>query len=144
MPTADVAGFVAAQANLRATLGAPITFKVPIAEVWPEGTKINPDTGEPYDSTIKPTSDPYTDVVKTCLIILKQGSPLRPQPDTVSSPLGEVSGMDIIIDISTGDYEDVEDASEMLAQGKLYRIREAKPFSLAGQGYRYLIYGMEK
>lgn len=144
MASPNIEGFVAAQANLRGLMGQAVIFKVPVAQVWPGGTKINPDTGEPYDATIKPTNAPFTEVVKTALVILKQASPLRPQSDTRDEPSGEMSGMDIIIDISTADFADVKDASEMVVNGLAYRIRETKPFGLGTVLYRYLIYGMER
>lgn len=140
----DTPSFIEAQAALRAEMGAPVTFKVPVKPVWPEATKINPNTGEPYDATINPTSAPFTEVVKTCLIILKQGSPLRPQSDTQAAASGEMSGMDIILDLAASDYVEVENASEMTVNGLPYRIREFKPFSLGGVLYRWLVYGMQR
>lgn len=139
----DVPAFIEAQANLRVTLGAPVTFKVPVAKTWPGGTKINPDTNLPYDATIQPTSATFTEVVKTCLVILKQGSPLRPQSDAEIVALGEMSGMDIILDLAAVDKPEVEAASQMVVNTLTYHIREFKPFSLGGILYRWLVYGEE-
>lgn len=144
MAAPNVEGFIAAQANLRSQLGSPVIFKVPVAATWPEGTKLNPTTGEPYDATIKRTNAAFTEVTKTALIILKQASPLRPQSDSEQEPSGEMSGMDIIIDLAEADYVAVEDASEMVVNELTYRVRETKPIGLAGQRYRRLIYGMER
>lgn len=143
MATANIQGFIDAQASLRTMFGAAVTFKVPVTKTWPEGTKINPDTNLPYDSTIQETSAEFTDVVKTCLIIAKQGSPLRPQADTRTTAAGDLSGMDIILDIAEADKEDVNEAVEMIVNTLTYRIEEMKPFSIAGEGYRWLVYGME-
>lgn len=144
MAAPNVEGFVNAQADLRARLGSPVVFKVPVVPTWPGGTKLNPTTGEPYDATIKRTNPPFTEITKTCLVILKQASPLRPQSDSQQEPTGEMSGMDIIIDIADADYADVENASEMVVNGLTYRVREAKPIGLAAERYRRLIYGMER
>lgn len=141
-PSVDT--FIERQAYLRETTGSPVVFKIPVAAVWPGGTKLNPTTGEPYDATIKPTSAAFTDVTKTVGIILKQGSPLRPQPDTQFSAAGEMSGMDIILDVAESDYPDVEAATEIVANGLTYRVEEAKPFSIHGIIYRRLIYGEER
>ncbi len=140
----NATAFVEADKNLREKLGTNITFKVPVAPVWPEHIKINPDTGEPYDPTIERTNDPFTEVVKKCLVILKQGSPLRPQADTMQAASGEMSGMDIILDLGSYDYADVVDASEMTVNGFAYRMREFKAFSLGETIYRYLVYGQER
>ena len=55
-----------------------------------------------------------------------------------------MSGMDIILDVAQADYEEVEEASEMIINGLEYRVREVKPVSLGGVLYRYLIYGQER
>lgn len=144
MPAPSVPGFVAAQDRLRSLLGKQVVFRLPVAATWPEGTKLNPDTGEPYDATIEPTGPAFTEVTKTCLVIIKEASPLRPQTDTETAASGEMSGMDIILDVAVADYPEVEDATEMTVNGLDYRIREAKPFSLAEEKYRWLIYGMQR
>lgn len=103
-------------------------------------TKINPDTELPYDSTVERTNAAYVDITKTCIIIKKQASPLRPQADTQLTAEGEGSGVDTIIDIGGADYEDVEDATTVTMEGFDYRIRESKPFSIGGKIYRFLVY----
>jgi hypothetical protein len=138
---ANTPGFVEAQESLRSVLGAPVIFKIPNEKTWPEGTKINPDTGYPYDSTIKQTDAEFTEMTKTCLVILKQASPLRPQSDTMIEASGEMSGMDIILDVAHTDYLDIEGAVQMTVNGLDYKVREAKPVQIAGQIYRELVYG---
>lgn len=141
--TPDVSGFVAAQARLREQGGATVVFKVPIEKTWPPETKLNPANGLPYDSTIKQTSQEFRDVPKSCLIIAKQGSPLRPQADTHSEPAGDLSGMDIILDLADADKPDVEEATQMVVNELTYRVEEMKPFSLSTTRYRWLVYGQE-
>lgn len=142
--TPSVEAFVAAQSNMRSLLGTTAQFLIPLGAVWAEGTRINPDSGLPYDATIQPVGDAFTTVEKTILIIVKQGSPLRPQSDTFWEQAGDMTGMDIIVDIDASDMADVEDASEMTINGLRYKIEEAKPFSMASTLYRYLIYGKER
>lgn len=140
----DVTGYVASAQRLREQLGTLATFEIPVNPVWPEGTKINPDTELPFDPTIKPTSGEFTTVEKMVLIILKQGSPLRPQSDTYWEQVGEMSGMDIIVDMAPADWATVELASEMVVNGLTYKIQEAKPFSIGDTLYRWLVYGKER
>lgn len=145
LSSADLAGFIAAQDELRSSAGTPAQFGVPTVPQWPAGTKINPDTGEPYDATVVATNPPYDMVEVTVLIIEKQGSPLRPQADQSWSPSGLREGMDIILDVATADYEaTVAEASMFTVLGQDYSIEEAKPFGIGGQVYRYLVYGAEK
>jgi len=140
-PTAD---FIAAQDGLRSTFGTVVQFLVPTVATWPAGTKINPDTGEPYDSTAVRANAGFTSTDIKVLVILKQGSPLRPQADTHFDPVGMQSGMDIIIDVGAADWQSVSGASEMTVVGLHYKIEEAKVFALGGIVYRYLVYGMQK
>lgn len=142
--TPDIAGFIAASQELRTNFGSTVTFHVPNAPAWPAGTQINPDTGRPYSPMVKQTNPEYTDVTKTALIILKQGSPLRPQADERFTEAGLLSGMDIILDLDATDQAAVEGATEFTVNGDTYTLEEWKPFSLANQVYRYLVYGMEK
>lgn len=136
--------FIEASNRLREQLGTNVQFQIPTAPVWPEGTAIDPDTELPYDAAIAQTNDVFTVVEKKILVILKQGSPLRPQADTYWEPGGDMAGMDIIIDINGGDYADVEAGTEMIVNTLRYKIEECKPFSIAGEIYRWLIYGKER
>lgn len=92
---------------------------------------------------VKRTNPEYNDTTKRVLLILKQGSPLRPQADTQWSEIGLMSGMDIILDLDSVDYPDVAAASKFTVQGLTYELKEFKPFSVANENYRYLIYGQE-
>jgi hypothetical protein len=142
--TPDITGFQTEARNLRENFGSPVTFHVPQAPTWPAGTRINPDTGKPYSPMVEQTNAEFADVVKTALVILKQGSPLRPQADSHWDEVGLMSGMDIILDVDSDDYADIEDATEFTIFELRYTVEEFKPFGLAGQLYRYLVYGMEK
>jgi hypothetical protein len=141
--TPDIAGFMAASRQMRELFGSPVTFKVPQDPVWPAGTAINPDTNQPYDAMIVRTNPPDVEIVKTCLLILKEGSPLRPQSDVRYQPVGVLEAMDIILDVDSADWPDVSSASDFTVNSKTYVVEEFKPFSLNGQLYRYLVYGAE-
>jgi hypothetical protein len=142
--TPDLAGFFAATRQHRAAFGSPCVFHVPVVAAWPGGTKINPDTGRPYDATAVRTNAGFTDITKTVNIILKQGSPLRPQADAQFEEAGMLSGMDIILDLDAADYAAVQGAVEFTIVTLNYKLEEFKPFELGGTMYRYLVYGMEK
>lgn len=143
-PVMDIPGFVAATKRLRAEAGQQVVFSVPTVPTWPTGTRLNPDTDEPYDVMVVRANAAFTTVTLRVLVILKQGSPLRPQADTQFSQAGELSGMDIILDVDAEDYPSVQDASEFLVNLKTYRVEEWKPFGLGPTLYRYLLYGMER
>lgn len=142
--TPNIAGFIAAQDDLRRQFGTDATFRQPVDAEWPDGTRINSDTGRPYDATAVRTNDEFTETTITVLIILKQGSPLRPQADTHWDQVGLMSGMDIILDVANEDWDSVSEASEFVCQGITYELEERKPFSIANTPYRRLVYGMQK
>lgn len=142
--TPNLPAFFAAAKRLRSNFGSDCVFHVPVVAAWPGGTKINPDTGRPYDATAVRTNAGFTNVTRKVLIILKQGSPLRPQADARFEEAGLLSGMDIILDLDADDYAAVQNAVEFTINGLNYKLEEWKPFELANTRYRWLIYGMEK
>lgn len=141
--TMDIEPFVAAQNNLREQAGTLVVFKLPTEPKWPIGTKINPTTKRPYDPTIVQENEGFTEKSIKALVILKQGSPLRPQTDTEMEPVGLQSGMDIILDVSAAGKTEIEDATRMVVNGLEYRVLEFKPFAIGEVIYRYLCYGQE-
>lgn len=54
--TPDIEGFVNAQVRLREQFGQDVPFYFGSASVWPPGTPLDPETGNPYDPTILPVS----------------------------------------------------------------------------------------
>lgn len=142
--TPDTASFFAAAQQLRASFGDTITFSVPQDPVWPTGTQLNPDTGEPYSAMVVRTNQEYTTVTITASVILKEASPLRPQADSMFVAAGLMSGMDIILDVDSADYPTVQDATDFVYAGKNYHVEEWKPFEMANVTYRWLCYGKEK
>lgn len=140
----NLAGYITADKGMRTQFGNPITFSVPTAPQWPAGTRINPDTNEPYSAMVVRENAAFSIVTVTCLVIIKQGSPLRPQADTEFEPTGLMSGMDIILDVDADDFPVVQDATEFAYAAKNYRVEEQKPFAIANITYRWLIYGKER
>lgn len=140
----DINGFIAASQFLRTQFGNNITFSIPQPPTWPGGTRINPDTGEPYSAMAVRTNAEFTTASITALVILKEASPLRPQSDTKVSEVGLMSGMDIILDLDASDYPTVQNAVEFVYSGRHYRIEEWKPFEVANITYRWLCYAEEK
>jgi hypothetical protein len=139
----DFEEFVTVLDDFRQTFGSQVTFLVPTTPTWPEGTAINPDTGTPYDAMIVQANAEYTEVTMTCLIIVKEASPLRPGSDVRFEPAGQVESMDIIIDISIADWATVNQASDFIINDKTYNVEENKPFSIGNEEWRVLVYGAE-
>lgn len=142
---AEIAGFVSAQNELRETAGVVASFGVPTTPQWPEGTAINPDTGEPFDATLVQANDEFEWTDLTVLVIEKLGTPGRSQADINFTESGMREGMDITLDVSTADYETtVVNATTFRVLSIDYQLEEARPYAMGGTTYRYLVYGGAK
>lgn len=138
--TPDIAGFQDAMRRLRTATGRDVTFHIPVAPQWPAGTQLDPETGEPYDPTVKPTTGGgFTDVVKHVGVVYKDESRLRPGADTQETAIGPRSGMDEILDLDILDYLDVQDATEVSDLDARYRIVERKQTGMT-EAERVLVY----
>lgn len=143
--SAEIADFIAAQNEMRATAGVTASFGVPTTPEWPEGTAINPDTGEPFDATLVQANDEFEWTDITVLVIEKQGSTTRAQADPSYSESGMREGMDIILDVAAADYEaTVANATMFKVLGIDYLLEEARPYAMGDTTYRYLVFGGAK
>lgn len=140
----DIAGYIAADKRLRSRFGVTTVFSVPTVPQWPSGTRINPDTNEPYSAMVVRENEAFTVVSVVCLVILKEASVTRPQADTRFTEPGLMSGMDIILDVDADDFPVVQAATEFAYAGRNYKVEEQKPFAMANITYRWLIYGEER
>lgn len=130
----DIAGFQEAQRRLRDEFGVDITFHVPEVPVYPPDTQLDPETGKPFDPTIRPTSgDGFTDVVKHCHVIF------RPIHVNLEDPLGDdhLAGgfrrqTSAVLDIDVADFPDVDDASEVTFNGTRYKITDFENDGIVG------------
>jgi hypothetical protein len=142
--TPNIDGFIEATRRLRGAMGNQVTFHVPQQPQWPAGTRINPDTGVPYDAMLVRENAEFSDIVVTVGVVLKEASPLRPQSDVRFEPAGLLENMDVILDVDADDYAAVKDATEFTYADHRYRLVEWKPFEVAGMRYRWLAYGQER
>lgn len=139
----NIDGFKDAMQRLRTVTGSVVTFLVKQTPTWPPGTEIDPMTNRPYDPSVQPLSGGgYDEVQKTCGVIFKDASRLRPGADTRFEPAGEFSGMDAILDLDSADYADVQDASRVRVFDLTFKIEEWKPGGLTSLD-RYLVYLQE-
>ena len=137
----DATDFIAAADALRADFGTVAQFGVPTTPQWPPGTAINPDTGAPYDATVVQVNPEFVLTPITVLLIELH----RPRPDKGWSESGLREGMDIALDVAAADYDAVvSQATSFEVMGKSYNVEEGKPFSIANQTYRWLVYGSER
>lgn len=144
MMDGDVQDFIEAQDELRSSLGVAVEFGVPTVPQWPAGTKVNPDTGEPYDATVVQANEEFEWTPVVALVIEREGTPGRARPDAVYSEAGLRQDMDIVLDCATADYDIISQASTFRALGKDYQAEGVRPYEIAGTTYRYLVFGAER
>lgn len=124
-PSPNFDGFKDAQRRLRQEFGQDLTWITPIDPVWPEGTQINPETGEPYDPTVEPTSSGETRTIVRTSVVTRPIHGRGAIKDEVSKKaIGWMKDEGIVLIVDTEDYHLVRDATEVEYAGDTYTIRE--------------------
>ena len=146
MPVADspdVSGFAAAQRRLRDKLGRDVRFYTPIALTWPAlpAGAFDPDTGEPYDPTIRPLASGYVVASARCSVVFQPLSTIR-RDELQEEPTGIRSRLnkDLIIDVD--DYWTASAATLYELDGEFWRIVKRKADGI-GARQRYVIFGQD-
>lgn len=140
----DMAGFEDAQDRLRQALGRVVTFHTRVPAVYPLGTRLDRETGEPMDPTIQPSSGGgFTDVDLKVGVIERQVSPARPHLDVQATPIGPMEDTVLVLDVDVTDWPSVEDATEVTDLGVRYEIVEARPSGVVDED-RVIVYCEEK
>lgn len=137
----DLAGFRAAQRTLRQELGVDVTFRIPVAPVWPVGTQIDPETGRPYDPTIEPQSGGNTTpVVKHGSLIFR---PITTDDNVAENePIGPRRDKMLALAIEVEDYAAIANASDVTVEDRDYKVREI--LRDPGLDDRYIVYAEAK
>lgn len=136
----DLEGFREAQERLRQNLGQEITFLVSSEKVWPEGTAIDPESGEPFDPTIDPeTGGDITEVVITCIVVSRL---IRGEPNEagIEGPQGVARGESAALIVGTADLVEIEGATDFILNDITYGIQEITSDGLTGVD-RYICFG---
>lgn len=136
MPSPDLTAFREAQAKLRQDMGTDVDFQVPVPPQWPPGTRINPETGRPYDPTIDPLpgTGGTTATTKRVGLIYKAVTD-EPTEDGRSGVRRDKS---LALAIELGDYADIAEANTVTVGEIDYRITEI--VRDPGPDDRYLAY----
>lgn len=144
----DFAGFAAAQGRLREHFGHDITFYLPgDAPTYPPGTKVDPESGEPYDPTIEPsTGGEEVETVVRCNVVARpMGLSQRGiSPDTERAAIGWVEEGGVVLIIDTEDKAALvdPDAVGFDYAGERYEVRQ-RDDDFLGPVQRYLIWGKQ-
>lgn len=142
MPTADLAGFADAQQRLRGQFGEEVTFFYPEQFLYPAGTPIDPETGEPYDPTVVPISASAASAVVRCNFgfystVAQRGE----QAEDVAAGKFDKTHVLLIADIAAASA--IAPAVDFEARGTRFRVEAQKPDGI-GALQRYLVWGRSK
>lgn len=135
-PLPDIAGYADAQHALRERFGERVDFLFEASVTFPPGTAIDPETGEPYDPTIEPTSSAQATASALCTVATRP-SKLEPvQP----GPVGFLETDEVMVATDLTASASIEGAREMVVRDLRYLIEGMKPDGIAGE-QRFLTWG---
>lgn len=143
-PEPDLAGYREAQLTLVAKLGADVPFFTPTATTYPAGTKMDPETGQPFDPTILPTASGFASAAVRCGVAIRPVGLSRRgiSDDTRLAALGLITEGEGILIVPTADFEanDLDAATECEVHGDRWEITQRTPDGIANVEHRRLVY----
>lgn len=143
-PEPDLTAYREAQVALIAKLGSTVEFFLPSKVVWPEDAILDPETGEPYDPTVVPTSSGFSSASARCGIAIRSGG--RATDDEITTALGpfEEGEGALLVPIEDYEAEDLDEATEAVVYNERYEIRQAEEDGLADDNHRVIVYIRQK
>lgn len=144
-PDPDLAGYVAAQRRLRSKLGRIVKFYTERPPTYdlslPAGT-FDPESGLPYDPTVKPLSSGWVVASARASIAFAPLATLR-RDEVQGEPEGTRSRLnkDVILDVD--DAWTASGASMFEIDGQFWEIVN-RQFDGIGGKQRYIVYGQDR
>jgi len=135
----DLAGFAEAQSRLRTHFGEPVLFIWPAEKTWPPGTKLDDETGEPYDPMIEPVS---TDPDERLALGDVARRPFQHEDVEFSAP-GMVEREHVMVAMDGGYASAASAADSFIVGGSEYELPSGR-FDGIGELQRYLAFGRRK
>jgi hypothetical protein len=130
--------FADAMATLNTHFGTVVEFQLPGASgVYPSGTTLDPETGRPYDPTIKPTG--ASGATASARVGVYFGTTNEDADDSALGILGDAEGM---VDVRAEDYdtENLAFATHVIVRNVRYKIVNWRPDGMGDAIQRYLGY----
>lgn len=143
-PQPDLAGFADAMGRKRTALGNEITFYWEPTSVWPDGTPLSPETLEPYDPTIEPTSSAQASAVVNGEVVYRlQLSPTR-ATDAATDALGRGEKTRVAALLDIADEATIAGATEFEFHDDRFKIHSVKRDNTVGVFDRLIVYAAGK
>lgn len=140
-PSPNIEGFHDAQKRLRGHLGMDVRFFTPLPRTYPPGTVFNPETGRPFDPTIKPLASGFAEQTIRCSVLNKR---LQVEDDTETTAAGIFSDRSVGLAMDISEWPPASAATEFEVFERRFEIRDSQVDGLAGQNMRRLVYGEVK
>lgn len=141
MPTPDFAGFEDAQVRLRAGFGRTVEFFAPTPTTYPAGTRLDPETGRPFDPAIRPLSSGFTQATASGNIVNR---PIGPGKRGLgggreATALGLLTDADKVVILGSGDTGAASGATLATIDGEEFKVEDVARDTL-GQVERTLVF----
>lgn len=139
----DLAGFAAAQQELRDQFGEPVVFLGEASVTFPPGTPLDPETGTPYDPTIVASSSVAASAGVLCNIVFRAVNRAGVGGETDFAAPGIVEQNHIMCIAPSGAASAIVGSVSFLAREELYQVTATK-FDGVGELQRILAYGRRR
>lgn len=136
----DLDGWKDAQNRLIDALGNDVEFHVPNAPTYAAGVQLDPESGEPYDPLVVPTSGGDYEVVLVHCIVVFKTIRFNFKDPIFDTPSGLRRGEDVAFLVKPQDMPDIENANEIVLNDLTYKITEVLPDGLVDTD-RFIIFG---
>lgn len=107
-------GFREAQDRLRSLTGELVTFLGPVSVTFPPGTRLDPQTGRPYDPMIAPTASARASAVVKAGVVSSLD-------DGEAQPFGWTPEADVMLHMPSG-AASAASADAFMLRGKLWQV----------------------
>lgn len=138
----DFTGFRDAQVRLRDNFGHDLSFYTPVAASYASGVALDPESGDPYDPTLSPTSGGgfTATTVRVSVVARPMGlSKHGIDDDARKTAIGWLERGALVLVVEPEDWPLVSAATEVEYANERYAIRQTDHDYL-GPVDRYLIY----
>lgn len=143
-PSPDLTGYREAQVALIATLGSDVEFFLSSAVTWPEGTPINPESGEPFDPTVAPASSGVGTRTVRCGIAIRGSKGVKStEQEAAVGSFEDGEGM-LIVPIADWTDNDLDEAAEAEIYDERYEIKQTDEDGIGDTDHRMLVYIRQK
>lgn len=138
--TPDLAGFTEAQRRGRELFGEDVVFLEAAEVTFAPDVPLDPETGEPFDPTVRPSASAQASAVVNCNVAFKAINRAGIGGDVTGGALGEMERTHVMLIADIDDRATIEGAREFEVRGDRFLISSAKPDGIAGV-QRMLVYG---